>query len=244
MAAGNPDIERYEDLDPRKATELQRSLRQKIKLAPLEDEVKTVGGADLSYDRGSNRVHAGITVLSLPGLELRSWSLYTTEVSFPYVPGLLAFRELPPLWKAWEQCRKKPDVLILDGHGLAHPRRMGVATHFGVLADHPTVGCAKNVLTGDYKEPGIQKGNYSWLIEENEKIGMALRSRTKVNPIYVSPGHRMDFEGSLRIVKSALGKYKLPETTRTAHRLVNERRKGKREDGYRETRDDSPGTRK
>lgn len=211
---------------------MQGVLREQIELSPLPEEIETVGGADISFNRGSSIVHAGIVVLSLPSLKLEARSLVTTEVAFPYIPGLLAYREIPALMEAWIQCRLKPDVLILDGHGIAHPRRMGIATHFGILADHPTIGCAKNKLTGNYIEPGREKGSYSQLMDDGEKIGIVLRSRTNVNPIFVSPGHRIDFETSIRITKQALGKYKLPETTRAAHRLVNELRRGEIEEGY------------
>lgn len=235
----HPQIGDYEELSPEEAARLQRSLREKVERTPLEREPRILGGGDVSYDRGSGTVHAAIALLSLPALKLRAYSLCSTEVSFPYIPGLLAFRELPPLWKAWRQCRRKPDVLILDAHGLAHPRRMGLASHFGVLADHPCIGCAKNVLTGEYREPDSEKGSFSWLKEDGEKIGMVLRSRTGVQPIFISPGHKVTFEDTLRVTKQSLGRYKLPETTRTAHRLVNRRRKGELEEGYAETSDAS-----
>ncbi|WP_310688177.1 deoxyribonuclease V [Aliifodinibius sp. S!AR15-10] len=224
----------YENITPKQAIQIQEELRNKIELESLDLDqgIKTVGGADISFNRGSNRVHAGIVVLSLPNLEVKARSLISTEVDFPYIPGLLAFREIPALMEAWEQCRQKPDVLLLDGHGIAHPRRMGIATHFGILANHPTIGCAKNVLTGSYEEPDTEKGKYSYLMEANEKIGIVLRSRTNVNPIYISPGHKTDFEDTLAIVGKALSRYKLPETTRATHRLVNELRKGEIDQGY------------
>lgn len=222
----------FEDITPKEAIQMQKELRGQILLRPFEGDPKTVGGADISFNRGSNIVHAGIVVLSLATLEPVAYSLVTTEVTFPYVPGLLAFREIPALAEAWHQCRQKPDLLIMDGHGIAHPRRMGIATHFGILAGHPTVGCAKNVLTGTYKEPDSKRGSYSWLTDKNERIGMVLRSRTRVNPIFVSPGYKMDFRTSRQIVEKTLTKYKLPETTRAAHRLVNELRTGRLEEGY------------
>lgn len=222
----------FENITPRQAIQIQQQLKEKIRIKPLDKDIQTVGGADISFNRGSDRVHAGIVVLSLPDLRIRAHSLVTTEVSFPYIPGLLAFRELPPLMEAWQKCRLKPDVLILDGHGIAHPRRMGIATHFGVVADHPTIGCAKNVLTGDYEEPFSEKGSFSYLTENGEQIGMVFRSRTNVNPIFISPGHKTDFEDTRQIILNALSKYKLPETTRAAHRLVNELRRGEIEEGY------------
>lgn len=222
----------FEDITPKQAIQMQKELRPQVRLSPFEGDLRTVGGADLSFDRGSDRVHAGIVVLSLDSLEPVAYSLVTVEVTFPYIPGLLAFRELPALAEAWRRCRLKPDVLILDGHGIAHPRRMGIATHFGILAGHPTIGCAKNVLTGDYEVPAPEQGNYTWLRDGGEKIGTVLRSRTGVKPIFVSPGHLTDFESARNIVLHSLTRYKLPETTRTAHRLVNELRTGRLEQGY------------
>ncbi len=151
---------------------------------------------------------------------------------FPYVPGLLAFREMPVLLKAWNQLQIKPDVLILDGHGLAHPRRMGIATHFGIEVDHPTIGCAKNILTGTHEEPGIDKGSYARVLDGDEMIGIALRSRTNVNPIFLSPGYKVNFEDAYSTVMQTLTKYKLPKTTRMPHRLANQLRKGETEEGY------------
>jgi len=223
-----------EDITPRQAIQIQKDLKDRIEIAPAGSGITTVGGADLSFNRGSETVHAGITVLSFPQLEPVAHSLVTERAVFPYIPGLLAFREIPALMNAWEQSRIKPDVLILDGHGIAHPRRMGIATHFGILADHPTVGCAKNVLTGEYEEPGEEKGAHSWLLDGGEKIGTVLRSRTGVKPVFVSPGHKTDIESARKIVEMAVTRYKLPETTRTAHRLVNELRKGEVQEGYRE----------
>ncbi|MDX1638417.1 MAG: deoxyribonuclease V [Balneolaceae bacterium] len=224
----------YENVTPKQAIEIQKDLRSRIALTPLDREAGIIAGADLSFDRGSPVVHAGIVILSVPELELKAHSLVSAHVEFPYIPGLLAFRELPALMKAWSQCECIPDVLILDGHGIAHPRRMGLATHFGIVADKPTIGCAKNVLMGDYQEPAPEKGAYSELRENGEQIGIVLRSRSNVNPIFISPGHRVTFEDTYRVIMQALGTYKLPETTRQAHRLVNELRRGDIQPGYAE----------
>lgn len=215
-----------------KAKERQKLLRDKVSLQPLNKPVQTVAGADISFNRGSDKVYAGIVVLTYPDLSELARSLVITHVDFPYIPGLLAFREIPPLQEAWQNLGFKPDVVIVDGHGIAHPRRMGIATHFGILIDYPTIGCAKKVLTGNYKEPGNEKGSHSYLTENEERIGMALRSRTNVNPIFISPGHKVSFEDSKSIIMGCLTKYKLPETTRKAHRLVNQLRRGEIEPGY------------
>ncbi len=221
-------------ISPQEAKQKQENLRARLSLEPLNQEIATVAGADISFNRGSDTVFAGIVVLSYPGMNEIARSLVVSEVDFPYIPGLLAFREIPPLMDAWEQLRMKPDVLIMDGHGIAHPRRMGIATHFGILADHPTIGCAKKVLTGSYEEPDGEKGSFSYLTDGEERIGMALRSRTNVNPVFISPGHNVSFEECRDIVMGCLSKYKLPETTRVAHDLVNMLRRGDVKPGYSE----------
>ncbi|MDX1587003.1 MAG: deoxyribonuclease V [Balneolaceae bacterium] len=210
----------------------QEKLREQIVINPLKKEVTTVAGADISFDKKSDRVYAGIVVLRLSGLEVVARSAVAAHVDFPYIPGLLAFRELPPLKEAWNRLKIKPDVLILDGHGIAHPRRVGLATHFGIVMDHPTIGCAKNNLTGSYEEPDSEKGSYRSITDDGERIGIVLRSRTNVKPIFVSPGHKVSFGDSREIVMKCLDRYKLPETTRKAHDLVNRLRRGETEPGF------------
>lgn len=219
-------------ISTREAKRIQNELREQITIQPLQGMVKTVGGADISYDKNSESVYAGIYILSYPNLSEIARCGISTRVDFPYVPGLLAFRELPPLEKAWNLLKIKPDVLIMDGHGIAHPRRMGIATHFGIIADQPTIGCAKNILIGDYEEPDSGKGSFSYIKEEGECIGIVLRSRTKVRPIFVSPGHKVSFRDSRKIVMQCLTKYKLPKTTRMAHNFVNRLRRGEANLGY------------
>jgi deoxyribonuclease V len=137
------------------------------------------------------------------------------------VPGLLSFREVPPLLEAWEKLKTKPDVLMLDGQGIAHPRRFGIACHIGVLLGWPTVGCAKSILVGKYGELGLEAGSRSALIDKGEQVGVALRTKNKVAPVYVSPGHLMDLDSAVDLVLRSTSKYRLPETTRQAHLLVN-----------------------
>src|SRR5699024_1421753 len=156
------------------------------------------------------------------------------ETPFPYIPGLLAFRELPILWKAWQQLRMKPDVLIMDGHGLAHPRRMGVATHFGIEIDRPTMGCAKSILTGTHEKLPLEKGNSVPLMDGDEQVGTVLRSRTNVNPIYISPGQKISFDDTYDVAMQVLTRYKLPRTTRLAHEWANRLRRGEAKAGYME----------
>jgi deoxyribonuclease V len=225
-------LQDYLDISPQQAVQLQKELRNKIDITPLDKKVQTVGGADISFDLGSDVLHAALVVLQLPDLQPIARCLVSDEITFPYIPGLLAFREIPVLLKAWEKLQIKPDVLIMDGHGLAHPRRMGIATHFGIEVDHPTIGCAKNILTGSHGELSINKGNYSTMMEGDEKVGLALRSRTNINPIYISPGHKLSFEDAYKIVMQSLTKYKLPRTIRLAHQWANRLRKGETEEGY------------
>src|SRR5699024_3794145 len=155
----NNPLKYYKTIQPAEAIQLQKRLREKIVLEPLTEAPQLVAGADISYNRGSDVMHAAIVVHELPGLQIVARSLVSDKTPFPYIPGLLAFRELPVLWKAWQQLRLKPDVLIMDGHGLAHPRRMGVATHFGIEIDRPTMGCAKSILTGTHEKLPLEKGN-------------------------------------------------------------------------------------
>ncbi len=211
----------YDHFTPSEAVEIQQSLRSKINIQPLNKEIKLIGGADISYNKYSEIVYAGIIVLKFPELTEVTAATVVTRVTFPYIPGLLAFREVPALIQAWEKLTVKPDVLMLDGQGIAHPRRMGVATHFGVLQNIPTIGCAKSKLTGTYAELPPTAFSQSELYHKDEKIGYALRSKKNCNPLFVSPGHLVSIEQSLQLVKDCIKGYRLPETTRKAHLLVN-----------------------
>jgi len=213
------------DLSVPEAITLQKQLREQIELTPLEKEVRYVGGADISFNKYSETVYAGVVVLELATLKEVDRSLVVTEAHFPYVPGLLSFREIPSLLQAWEKLALKPDVLIVDGHGIAHPRRLGIATHLGLLIDVPTVGCAKSKLTGRYDEPDQEPGATSPLWDRHEQIGLVLRTKRKVQPLFVSPGHKITFAQSVQLVLQCITKYRLPETTRHAHNAVNELRR-------------------
>lgn len=222
----------YNDISILEATQIQNELKQQIILRSEGTPIRSIGGADISFNKYSSTVYAGIVVLSYPGLVPISYALATMEVNFPYVPGYLAFREVPPLFKAWNNLPQKPDVLVLDGHGIAHPRRMGVASHFGVLANHPTLGCAKTLLFGKHSEPGMQQGAVCPIEDKNEQIGWALRTKRATAPIYVSPGYKLSMAESLTIVRHCLGKYRIPEPTRHAHAIVNKFRLGELGAGF------------
>ena len=221
------------NVSPTEAVEIQRNLRDKVRLEPVVDPIQYVAGADISFDRGSDVFHAGIVVLKLPSLQLCGHSLVTTRSTFPYVPGLLSFREMPSLLEAWDQLPTKPDVVVLDGHGIAHPRRLGIASHFGVWVNKPTIGCAKKLLTGMHETLSTEAESHGLIYDNQEIIGVALRSRENVAPIYISPGHLTDFESALSIVSTCLTRYRLPEVTRKAHQLVNQLRRGEVEPGVR-----------
>jgi deoxyribonuclease V len=209
------------DLTPREAVEVQQRMRNMVRLRPLAQPVGVIAGADISYNKFSETVFAGIVVLSLPDLRIVETAGVRSVAKFPYVPGLLSFREAPSLLEAWEKLKTKPDVLMLDGQGIAHPRRFGIACHVGVLLDWPTIGCAKSILVGGYGELGLEAGSRSPLVDKGEQVGVALRTKSKVAPVYVSPGNLMDLDSAVDLVLRSTTKYRLPEPTRQAHLLVN-----------------------
>ena len=208
-------------VNPQEAVALQRELRQRIKLEPVNQPIRLIGGADISFNLYSDVFYAAIVVLDYETMEIVNTAYHTETVTFPYIPGLLSFREIPTLLKAWEKLEQKPDVTVVDGHGIAHPRRMGIATHFGLVTDSPTLGCAKKILTGNYAPLEKTVGATSPIEDKGELIGYALRSRLRSNPVYISPGHRMDQDSALAIAKHCCRGYKLPEPTRLAHESVN-----------------------
>lgn len=222
----------YENISIPEATIIQNGLRGKLDLAERELNISTVAGADISLNLYSTTIYAGIIILSFPELKPVAWSLVKAETRFPYVPGFLAFREVPALVKVWEQLPVKPDMLVVDGHGIAHPRRMGIAAHFGALTGQPSMGCAKNILCGKFEEPALEQGASSPIIDKQEQIGYAFRSKAKTLPVFVSPGNHVGMENSLQLIRRCTGKYRIPEPTRLAHELVNRFRKGELPEGY------------
>lgn len=221
---------------PKEAIALQKELREQVDLQPHQGSVKLVGGSDLSFNKGSDQAQAGITLLSFPEVERVGHAAVVSTISFPYIPGLLSFREIPPLMDAWQQLEVKPDVVLVDGHGIAHPRRMGIATHFGMVAGVPTIGCAKKILTGRHEPVPDERGAAVPLLDKGEQIGWVLRTREKVKPMFISPGNGLSMQQSLEIARQCMGRYRLPEPTRQAHQLVNQLRKGEIEPGFEQTR--------
>ncbi len=214
------------DLAPAEAKALQIRLRERLVLSPPPGlRARRVAGADISMDRGSDRGYGGIVVLDADSLAEVDRAGAAAELPFPYVPGLLSFRELPVLAGAWEALRTRPDVLVFDGQGIAHPRRFGLACHGGLLFGVPSVGCAKSLLVGSHGALGEERGAAAELVHRGEVVGVALRTRAGVKPVYVSPGHLMDLETAVEIVLRVSPRYREPETTRHAHRLVNELRR-------------------
>ncbi len=214
------------DVTPKEAIEIQQQLRSKLIIASLEAELQYVAGCDISYDKGSDVFYAGIVVLKLPELTEVAQATTVARVKFPYIPGLLSFRESPALLEAWEKLTVQPDLVMIDGQGYAHPRRFGIASHFGVLINLPTIGCAKTLLTGKFEEPESKAGSYSLLVDKDEVVGAALRTQDGVSPVFVSIGHRINLESTIDVVMRCTKEYRIPEPTRQAHLLVNALRRG------------------
>ncbi|MFL5577056.1 MAG: endonuclease V [Gemmatimonadaceae bacterium] len=208
------------------AIALQKELRSRLILEPPTGfEPRLVAGADISMSRGSTTGYAGIVVIDRATMTTVDTATAVSELVFPYVPGLLSFRELPALQPAWESLATRPDVVVFDGQGYAHPRRFGLACHGGLLFGVPSIGCAKTILVGTHEPLGAARGSRAPLVHRGEVVGAALRLRDGVAPVYVSPGHLMDLETAVAVVLSVSAGYREPETTRRAHRMVNEARR-------------------
>jgi len=206
------------DVSPDEATQIQNRLAPKVTETPLPDDIETVAGVDVSIR--DDTAQAAVVVLKLPDLQVVDEAIHRCEVPFPYVPGLLSFRETPPVLPALEQLSVTPDVLMTDSHGRAHPRRFGFACHLGVLLDHPTLGVAKSILTGEPQRPlDPEKGHHVPLVDDGETVGAVLRTRTDVNPVYVSVGHRLTLADAVTLALNCSPRYKIPEPTRQAHKL-------------------------
>ena len=220
------DVRPWWDVSPSEARALQIRLRERlITVTPPGFAPRLVGGADMSVARFGQRGYAGIVVVHAQTLATVEQAAAAVSVRFPYVPGLLTFRELPAVVEAWARLALRPDVLIFDAHGFAHPRRFGLACHGGVLLDIPSVGCAKSLLVGNHGPLPDVRGATAAIVHQQEVVGVALRTRPGVKPVYVSIGHRMDLEMAVRIVLGVTGRFREPETTRRSHALVNRLRR-------------------
>lgn len=222
----------YDQLTIGEATLIQQQLRGHLNLQSCTKEINTIAGADISLALYSETVYAGLVILTFPEMVPIAYSLVQSSTIFPYVPGYLAFREIPAILKAYEQIPVKPDVVMFDGNGILHARRMGIASHFGVITDSVTMGCAKKKLAGQYADPGATKGEYTPVTDRGEVIGYAVRTKDNVKPVFISPGHLMSLEDSLALAFQCSGKHRLPEPTRRAHEYVNRFRTGELTAGY------------
>jgi deoxyribonuclease V len=205
--------------------DLQRELAMRIVEKQIPAQLKLVAGIDVSYNRGSDIFYAAAVVVRIKDMETVEIATATAIATFPYIPGLLSFREGPVALKVLELLESTPDVVIFDGHGKAHPRRLGLASHIGLFLDVPTIGCAKSLLIGSYREPSPRKGSACNLVDKQETIGKVLRTRDHVKPVFVSTGNNADLDSAVALVKKCCAGYRLPEPTRRAHLAVNEYRR-------------------
>lgn len=206
------------NVTPREAVAIQRAAAPLVERADRFGTVRRVAGVDASYKRGVTR--AAVAVLSFPELVPLETSVVDRPTDFPYVPGLLTFREAPALLEALAGLSAPPDLVVADGQGLAHPRRLGVASHLGLAADLPVVGCAKSRLCGEYEMPEKEKGSVTPLVDRGETVGAVLRTRTGVSPVFVSTGHRVSLESAVRLVLACCTRWRLTEPVRHAHRAA------------------------
>lgn len=211
----------YWKVTPQKAIRIQEELRERLRLRPPKAPFKTIAAADVSYEIAGDRLYAAVLLFSYPDLKVMECASAWGRVPFPYIPGLLTFREAPVLLKAFSKLKIRPGLMLMDGQGIAHPRSMGIAAHLGVLLDLPTIGCAKSRLLGQDGEPGPDQGSFIPLLDHGRTVGMIVRTRTGVKPVYVSPGHKMDLGTSVEIILSLCRGYRIPEPLRQAHVFVN-----------------------
>jgi deoxyribonuclease V len=203
------------------AVALQEALAGRVDVSRPLDSFDLVAGCDIAYHLTEPVLFATVVVVRVSDRAVVETRTVTREVNFPYVPGLLSFRELPALLAAFTELRAAPDAVMLDGQGVAHPRRFGLACHLGLWLDVPCLGCAKSWLVGEYAEPGPEAGDASPLVVGTETVGAVVRSAAEAKPVYVSPGHRIDVPSSLAVVRATLSGYRHPTPTREAHMAAN-----------------------
>jgi deoxyribonuclease V len=208
------------DVSYREAIRIQENLRSNISLVNSTRKVSSVAGADVSYSKRGEEGIAAMVVLSYPGLDLLDEVFVKGKVSFPYIPGLLSFREAPLLIEVFQRLQRLPDVALYDGQGIAHPRSFGLASHMGLLLDLPSIGCAKKKLVGDFGDVGPQSGSTTPLKLGGKIVGSVIRTRKGVKPVFVSPGHRIDLETSMQLVLKTCRGFRLPEPLRRAHLMI------------------------
>lgn len=214
------------NLTPKEAIEIQKTLSARIILENHVKTVRYVAGADMAVSKNPDLAYAGVVVLSFPELQIVETQQAVLELTFPYIPGLLAFRESPALLKAFEKLRIEPDLVMMDGQGRAHPRGFGIACHIGLWLDKPTIGCAKSRLFGDHRQPGQKRGDWTPLTGNQDKvIGAVVRTKDKINPVYVSVGHKINLPAAIQYTLACVHGYRIPEPTRQADIFVGRLKK-------------------
>ncbi len=218
-------IQPHWNLTPREAMRLQEQLGERVVLEDRFEGIRFVAGADLAFDPKTDLAFASVIVYRFPELAEVERRSARKKLRFPYVPGLLSFRESPVLLAAFTRLRTEPDLILIDGHGRAHPRLFGIACHLGLLLDKPTIGCAKSLLVGESEEPGRRAGSTSPLTFKGQRVGTALRTRDDVKPIFVTPGHRVSLETAVKLVRQCLDGTRIPKPTREADHACRELRR-------------------
>lgn len=208
------------DLTYQQARSLQEQLASKVRFTAIRKKPRLVAGIDCAFSKDGKRIGAAVVVMNFPELEVIEIETATAEVTYPYIPGLLSFREGPVCIKAVEKIVNTPDVFLVDGQGIAHGRGLGLAAHLGLFFDKPTIGCAKSRLVGQYEEPGKDKGDCSPLIYKDRQVGAVVRTRTNVKPLLISVGNKCSLDDAIEITLACAKKYRLPEPTRLAHQTV------------------------
>ncbi len=211
------EIHRW-DVTPKEAIRIQKDLAKEIILRNTFNKIKLIAGCDVAFTK--ERSFAAVVVLDYSSLKVIEEVAAFSKINFPYVPGLLTFREAPALLPALRKIKNIPDIFLFDGQGIAHPRRMGLATHLGIILNKSTIGCAKSPLWGKYQQPPEIKGYYTLIKDKEEVIGAVLRTKKAVKPVFVSPGNGIDLKTAIKITLSATINYRLPEPTRLAHQLA------------------------
>lgn len=214
------------DVSIKEARQIQINLSKRLIFQGEPKKITVVAGSDVSYNQGDQKAWAGVVVFNIQDWEVVEERVDFGTTPFPYIPGYLSFREVPVLLKVFQKVETVADVVLLDGQGIAHPRRMGIASHVGLFLELPTIGCAKSRLVGEFEPVPKQKGSYSVLKVDDERVGWVVRTRDRVKPIFISPGHRIGSERTLKVVMECCGTFRIPEPLRRAHQLVNRIRKG------------------
>ena len=216
-----PAADQEWNVTPAEAIARQRELATRVVTHDDLGPVRTIAGVDVSSNRFDRTGYAAIVLLEVPSMRILEVAEAAEPLRMPYIPGLLSFREIPVLLAAWQRLGQQPDLLMVDGHGRAHPRRLGIASHLGVVLDVPAIGCAKSILVGRYEQLGEKQGDTAPLIAKGERVGYAVRSKDRVNPLFVSCGHRVSDETAVQWVLDCARGYRLPEPTRQAHLASN-----------------------